>query len=328
MSASDFDFDGFLAAELTGTQLFDEACSFVITVLSSTNASMTAQWKSDLLLQFEKRHHVLDYLAGKRGPRSDKLASELPLTTTHIIIAQVLSLLHGYTFPSELTELLTIDLETSPHRFAGSISAAVFLCHNSIATKHRRSFFPMDLMFERHLRENPDAFFVGLPNLRLCSVRQFLYTPLVGLHSLLVRSIPLSFNEEGTLTVMLDMLIHHTSKQIPFHELYCLFSYFPPPRLLHLLTSSHRLLRASKVISIRFLNCFRNLCGSVAPFGACSSLADVFQLLFPFDSNPDENELNLLRDVGSVVVSLHWLSIPAHFDSPLLCHLPSLAGAQ
>ncbi|KAK2953870.1 hypothetical protein BLNAU_11130 [Blattamonas nauphoetae] len=76
------------------------------------------------------------------------------------------------------------------------------------------------------------------------------------------------------------------------------------------------------------LSCFVSFGVLTAPFGACSSLAKVFKLLAPFDSNQDQDELNVLRRVGEIVVSLHWFGIPSHFDSPLLCHLPSLAGAQ
>ncbi|KAK2955390.1 hypothetical protein BLNAU_9618 [Blattamonas nauphoetae] len=51
-------------------------------------------------------------------------------------------------------------------------------------------------------------------------------------------------------------------------------------------------------------------------------------MLAPLDSNPNKVELSWLSEVGNVVESLHWLSFPSHFDSPLLCLLPSLAGAQ
>ncbi|KAK2945942.1 hypothetical protein BLNAU_19159 [Blattamonas nauphoetae] len=42
----------------------------------------------------------------------------------------------------------------------------------------------------------------------------------------------------------------------------------------------------------------------------------------------EQVKLDLLNLVGDLIVSLHWFNIPAHFDSPLLCHLPSLTGAQ
>ncbi|KAK2956363.1 hypothetical protein BLNAU_8730 [Blattamonas nauphoetae] len=76
------------------------------------------------------------------------------------------------------------------------------------------------------------------------------------------------------------------------------------------------------------LTCIANFGTEIAPFGACSSLARIFKMLSPLEWNGNQVELDLLSRTGEIVVFLHWLSIPGHFDSPLLCHLPSLAGAQ
>ncbi|KAK2955905.1 hypothetical protein BLNAU_9065 [Blattamonas nauphoetae] len=324
----DIDFVGFLAADLTDTQFFDEACRFVLFVFSSSDTSMTEQWKSDFILQFEKRHHMLDRLAGKPGPWTNEMQSSLTLKRHHIFIAEALSVLHGFDFPSELTELITIDLDSSPHWFEERINQMFHLCYTSIAPKHRLSFFPMDLMFERYLRDFPIDFFQNLqPPQTAFSMRRFLNTPVVGLHSLLVRCVPLHFNER-TLSVFLIVLGYLADQQVTSDEFHQLYSSFPPPRLLDLLLSSPHLVKVNKDHWTKFLFILLSLCGSVAPFEACSSLAKVFKMLAPFDSNPDDREVTLLRFVGDLVVSLHWLSIPAHFDSPLLCHLPSLAGAQ
>ncbi|KAK2955949.1 hypothetical protein BLNAU_9109 [Blattamonas nauphoetae] len=327
MHVIDFDFDGFLTADLTDRSFFDQAVSFINQVLCHRSPSMTGQWKSDFILLFEKKHRVMDRLADKPGPWSNQRKSDLSHTLTHITFAEVLSLIHGYDFPSELTELITIDLERSPHWFDRFISPALFLSHTSIAPKHRHSFFPMDLMFERYLRDNPDYFFFKQSDLTICSVRKFLHSPLVGLHSLLVRCFTLHF-DELIISRFVNMFIDVMFQRVPFDEFHILYSTFPPPRLLDLLISSSHLVKAEKPLWRGFLFIIWSLCGSVAPFGACSSLAKVFTMLAPFDSNPNEQELSLLRTVGIVVVSLHWLSIPPRFNSPLLYHLPSLAGVQ
>ncbi|KAK2948612.1 hypothetical protein BLNAU_16431 [Blattamonas nauphoetae] len=140
MASPDFDFVGFLAADMTDTPFFDEACRFVLFVFSSGDVSMTEQWKSDFLLQFEKKHHILDRLAAKPGPWSNAMQSTLTLTRSHIFIAAALSLLHGYNFPSALTALITIDLNSSPHLFDKRLNPTFFLNHTSIAPKHRHSF--------------------------------------------------------------------------------------------------------------------------------------------------------------------------------------------
>ncbi|KAK2948634.1 hypothetical protein BLNAU_16453 [Blattamonas nauphoetae] len=329
MRVEDFDFDGFMTTDQTEGDLFDEACRFVYYLLLSPNVTMTGQWKLNFILQFEKRHRMLDRLADKPGAWPGEFKSKLHLTQAHIYIAEVMSLYHGYCFPSELTELITLNLDLSPHLFSPALNPVLFLNHTSIDIKHRHSFFPMDLIFERYLRDSPTALFQDyLPPQTISNSSKFISTPLVGLHSLLVRCVPLHFNER-TLSVFLDVVGYFENQHVTFNEFHWLFSSFPPSRLLDLLLSSPHLLRANIHIGTVFLNRIVNLCGRVAPFGACSSLAKVFKMLAPFDSlNPQETDLDVLWYAGSIVVSLHWLNIPAHFDSPLLCHLPSLAGAQ
>ncbi|KAK2955903.1 hypothetical protein BLNAU_9063 [Blattamonas nauphoetae] len=328
MCVTDFTFDGFMTTDMTDGQLFDEACRFILVLFSSTNASMTGQWKLNFILQFEQRHCMMDRLADKPGTRLGGLKSNLHLAIEHIYIAEVMSLYHGYDFPSELTQLITIDLTNNPHLFSPAPNPALFLNHTSIAPKHRLSFFPMDLIFERFLRNNPTAFFQNFqPPPTAFSQKKFLSTPLVGLHSLLVRCIRVHFNER-TLTVFMDILGYLADQQVTSDDFHQLYSSFPPPRLLDLLLSSPHLVKVQKDLWTKFLFILWSLCGIVAPFGASSSLARVFKMLTPFDSNPDDREVTLLRFVGDLVVSLHWLNIPAHFDSPLLCHLPSLASAQ
>ncbi|KAK2953382.1 hypothetical protein BLNAU_11668 [Blattamonas nauphoetae] len=63
------------------------------------------------------------------------------------------------------------------------------------------------------------------------------------------------------------------------------------------------------------------------PFGDCLSLKWLFQNLSPLNPN-DEREKTYLRDCRDVVITLHWLNIPSHFDSPLLAHLPSLISSH
>ncbi|KAK2953849.1 hypothetical protein BLNAU_11252 [Blattamonas nauphoetae] len=327
MRVVDFDFDGFLVADLTKTPLFNDACLHVLRICSSRDASMARQWKSDFIFKFEKNHRVLYRLAGQPGPWSNQFESGHHLSRQHIFFAEEMSVHHGFDFPSALTERITIDLSISPHMLSKYINPATFLNHTSIAPKHRHSFFPMDLIFERYFRDNPTAFFGRSPDLTICSMRKFLNTPLVGLHSLLIRSIPLHFNEQ-TLAGFFNIFGDVMRQEINFNEYHSLYTSFPPPRLLDILVSSPHLIRANKSIWEGFMLPVWGLCGSVAPFGACSSLAKVFKMLAPFDTNPNELELMLLAMIGNVVVSLHWLSIPADFDSPLICHLPSLAGAQ
>ncbi|KAK2951770.1 hypothetical protein BLNAU_13263 [Blattamonas nauphoetae] len=326
MKETDFDFNGLLNADLTDTHLFDVACSFVGHLITRNVASMPQSWLLDFLLQFEKRHQMMVRLTGAPSTFSDRKRSRHFLSQLSTSLGSLLSLFCGCDFPSALTEHITTDLSSSPHPLSLQVNPAYFLSHTSIAPNHRHSFFPMDLMFERYLRSDPDAFFRSWPDMSSNSSRKFLLIPLVGLHSLLLRCPKLHLTPQA-LHHFLRVIFGTGLDAIPEH-VYALFDHFPPPRLIDTLLSPPHLVRDTSDMWVRFLAFIDSFLGFVAPFGACSSLAKVFKMLSPFGSHPKQIEISWLRSAGDLIVSLHWLSIPAHFDSPLLCHLPSLAGAQ
>ncbi|KAK2963576.1 hypothetical protein BLNAU_1619 [Blattamonas nauphoetae] len=327
MEESDFNFDGFLAAEMSDIQLFDQACVFLERIFFCEAVSMPVQKRLDVVLRFERRNQMMSRLASYTTLVSDEKQSQHFQSPLAIILGSVLSVFCGCDFPSPLTELLAIDLESSPHQFSRVLNPAFFLNHTSIAPKHRRSFFPMDLVFERYLRHKPDTLlkFWSAPNLG--TSRKFLHTPFVGLHALLHRSPTLKLDQDSHENLM-RMLFTDANQGVAQADIHELFELFPPPRLLDILLSSPHLIRSRSDIYHVFLIFFSTFGVFTSPFGACSSLAKVFKMLSPFDQNPEEKELNRLNIVGVIVVSLHRLSIPLGFDSPLLCHLPSLAGAQ
>ncbi|KAK2951538.1 hypothetical protein BLNAU_13560 [Blattamonas nauphoetae] len=307
LDESDFDFDGFLAADMSDVQLFDNVCVFLERFLFNRAASITFPGRLDFVLKFEKKYQMMSRLSGESNPFSEQKRSRHFQRPLAIFLSSVLSFYRGCNFPTAMTKLFTTDFVFSPFSSYDRLCPAFLLNHTSIAPKHLRSFFPMDLMFERHLRDDPNGFFEGWTDLSNCTPRRFLHTPYVGLHSLLLRM-------SGQETTQVDIL-----------KLFCCF---PPPRLFDTLLSSPSLIRATRKTWTGVLSIVRDFGESIAPFGACSSLAKVFKMLAPFDLNPSQLELNLVCRVGEIVVSLHWLGIPPHFDSPLLCHLPSLAGAQ
>ncbi|KAK2955433.1 hypothetical protein BLNAU_9661 [Blattamonas nauphoetae] len=327
MVESDFDFDGLLNADLSDRFLFDEACDFVRRIITNNTVSMSQPWRLDFLLSFEKRHQMMSRLSSDPSPSSDQKRSTFFLSPLAIILGSILSVFRGCDFPSALTELITTDLDSSNLRASQTIFPAFFLNHTSINPKHRHSFFPMDLMLERYLRSDPDAFFRYWTDVSYCTSRKFLHTSYVGLHSILLRSPTLNLDEQS-LDNLIDILFITSLQDTPQANIVNLFGLFPPPRLFDTLLSPPHLVRARIDIWTDFLFVFGDIVHLTAPFGACSSLAKVFKMLAPFDSNPKQTELNRLSEVGEIVVSLLWLSIPIHYDSPLLCHLPSLAGAQ
>ncbi|KAK2954230.1 hypothetical protein BLNAU_10885 [Blattamonas nauphoetae] len=328
MAESDFDFDGFLAADLSNPELFDYACVFVDAIIKSNAVSMSVRWTMDFLLSFEKRHQMMSRLTYDPSP-SSKLEPPTHLST-HLAInlGSFLSIHRGYDFPSALTDLVTTNLDFNRPKLSPPINSFFFLSHTSIAPKHRHSFFPMDLKFERVLRDEPDAFFERWADRDRYTPRKFIFTPHVGLHSLLLRSPTLNLTQ-SRLYHFINMLCAHPSQQDTTQDdIDNLFQHFPPPRLFDTFLASPPLIRSTIHNWILFLAVFTGFGDSSSPFGACASLAKVFKMLSPFDLDPEQNELDLLKIVGETVVTLHWLSIPSHFDSPLLCHLPSLAGVQ
>ncbi|KAK2956354.1 hypothetical protein BLNAU_8721 [Blattamonas nauphoetae] len=328
MVESDFDFDGFLAADLAITPLFDEACCFVERIVVLKKVSMTPKWKLDFLLSFEKRHQMMSRLTNEPSPSSKLERPKFFLSQFAITLGSFLSVFRGCDFPSALTEVIASDLDSSRQEFMNRVSPTFFLNHTSINPKHRHSFFPMDLMFERYLRTGPGAFFEGWADLSDCPSRKFLFTPCVGLHSLLHRCPKLDLDQPSLARLLLLLILEYSDQETTPTDLVKLFCYFPPPRLFDAFLSPPRLDGPFFPIENLILVTFCDFGEYVTPFGACSSLAKVFKILAPYDSNPERKELNRLNIVGDQVVSLHWLNIPAHFDSPLLCHLPSLAGAQ
>ncbi|KAK2960700.1 hypothetical protein BLNAU_4355 [Blattamonas nauphoetae] len=282
----------------------------------------------DFLHSFEKRNQMMSRLSNDSSLSSELGGSGLNVTPLKIILCSFLSVFCGCTFPSALTELITIDLDSSPLKMYRQVNPAFYLNHTSIDPKHRKSVFPMDLMFERYLRDKPSNLVEGWPDPNLCISRKFLHTPFVGLHALLLRNSKLNLSLEALENIIFMFFDDISFQDTTSAEILSLFEHYPPPCFFDTLLSTPHIIRADHDILIGLLNVFHSFGVFTASFGACSSLAQIFKTLAPFDSNPDENELNLLSDVGEIVLSLHWLNIPPRFDSPLLCHLPSLAGAQ
>ncbi|KAK2943982.1 hypothetical protein BLNAU_21128 [Blattamonas nauphoetae] len=98
---------------------------------------------------------------------------------------------------------------------------------------------------------------------------------------------------------MFILLVEVSQQDATLLDIHNLFRLFPPPRLFDTLLASPLLSGAPNSTWATFLYLFYNFAVYTAP-----------------------------SVTGDVAVSLHWLTIPPHFDSPHLCHLPSLAGAQ
>ncbi|KAK2947037.1 hypothetical protein BLNAU_18039 [Blattamonas nauphoetae] len=244
------------------------------------------------------------------------------------MLGSYLSVFRGCDFPSALTDHIAADQDSIQYNSRAKINPAYYLNHTSIDPKHRHSFFPVDLMFERFLRDDPDALLELWSDVFECTSRKFLHTPYVGLHSLLLRYPKL--NRENTVfhSIFTMLFVQISAQETTQGAILNLFSLFPPHRLIDTLLSTAYLESAPINCRIGLFNVVAHFGDFTSPFGACSSLAKVFKMLAPFNPMEDRVELKLLQDVGSVVVNLHWFSIPGHFDSPLIYHPSSLAGAQ
>ncbi|KAK2941145.1 hypothetical protein BLNAU_23939 [Blattamonas nauphoetae] len=324
----DFDFVGFQTTDLSEVKLFNQACEFFGTIFLNDAMLMPFPWQLDFLHQFEKTNRMLSRIANDPRLNSGQIQPDLYITPLAVMLGSVLSVFRGCDFPSALTEVITSDLAICPQKLPKIVNPTSFLNHTSITRKHRNSFFPMDLMFERYLRSDPDAFLAFWPDVSECTSRKFLNTPYIGLHSLLLRCPKLNLDHQALRNLVAMLFIERSRQETTRADIHNIFSLYPPPRLIDTLLSSPHIGRTPTRSWIDFLNAFSNFGEYTTVFGACSSLAKVFNMLTPFEWNDDRLELNLLRQVGEKVVSLHWLNVPAHFDSPLLCHLPSLAGAQ
>ncbi|KAK2949920.1 hypothetical protein BLNAU_15149 [Blattamonas nauphoetae] len=327
VNESDFDFSGFLSTELNDVQLLLGACCFVGTLFLNEAMSMSFRWQLDFLQQFEEKNQMLSRIASDPRLLSRQEPFNSELTPITIKLGTTLSITRGCDFPLALTEIITTDSDTNLQQLSFRVNPAFFLNHTSINPKHQHSFFPMDLMFERYLRSDPDVFFEGIPDVSFCTSRKFLHTPYVGLHSLLLRCLKLNLDQESLQNLVRMLFVPLSHQDTTQKDIHRLFYLFPPPRLFDNLLSSPLLDKSRIDVRICFLALFGELGAVTAPFRACLSLAKVFKMLIPFKLDSTGVIYNL-AEVGDQVVSLHWLNIPAHFDSPLLCHLPSLADAQ
>ncbi|KAK2962200.1 hypothetical protein BLNAU_2860 [Blattamonas nauphoetae] len=326
MEWSDFDFEGFLAADLTETRLFDEAVRFVIVLfLFPLWDEQSFERYLFFFLQFDQTHDAQNRLLSP--PRSNaSLPSRMTGKIDHVMYSTILSLFHGVVFPPLLTTLICLDIFPSSDRSSKGFTPFFYLNHTSIDHTHRHSFMPMDLFFERQLRFSTRAFFPVTNHSRFCRQRRFLFTPLIGFHSLLFRSIRLSLTDRDIIHMV--MLFSHIIKQdSTMSEIFNLFAAYPPPFMVQTFVPSPLSIKDDLVKwSQTLMFCWRFL-PITAPFGDCSSLATIFKMFAPLDPSSTE-ENTLVRGLRHILVNVHYLNIPPHFDSPLIAHLPTVFSSQ
>ncbi|KAK2951568.1 hypothetical protein BLNAU_13452 [Blattamonas nauphoetae] len=319
---SDFDFDGFLNADMSEEEMFEYSISFVRDVCTVRALyPLTRRWAKDYLLRFEQQQKMLTRVRQHLKTLRDSSPPEMELFRTFIEYATLLSFDHGIAFPEDLTTILLND-----HKNTNALHPLLYLNHTSLNPKYRRSVFPIEVLFERRARSDANAFLRANPEMITRDSPRFLHTPIFGLHSLLLRGLfhPLSDMERSTLAILLTAvnlpsdLIHHTLD---------LFSLFPPPLVIRMFVGPSQPLLTRPDHQPILTDILPSLVVSTAPFGYCLSLKWMFQnLLTPH--RDVEREKTRFRESRDVVIALHWLNIPSHFDSPLLPHLPSLISSH
>ncbi|KAK2953343.1 hypothetical protein BLNAU_11628 [Blattamonas nauphoetae] len=319
---SDFDFAGFLTADLSKNDLFAFSILFVVRVWrTQADYPTTRHWAMDFLLRFEHNQNVLGRVCEHWKTPRDPSPDEQMLSYSFMNYAVLLSYFHRIAFPEEVTRFIENNQTHVEVTYP-----SLYLSHTSLNPKYRRNVFPIELLFERQARSDPFPLLRTNTEILAQDSTQFLHTPLFGLHSLLIRGFFSSLPEEERSHQQILFTVRAGDKNLQAETL-VLYSLFPPPLFIRLFLTPFPAVKTQPAVPLKLFLVLPLLVASTAPFGDCLSLKWMFQRLTPLNSD-DEREVTLIRDCREVVIALHWLNIPSHFDSPLLAHCSSLLASQ
>ncbi|KAK2959633.1 hypothetical protein BLNAU_5411 [Blattamonas nauphoetae] len=308
---------------VTGPFDYDETFSVSLFDEEDADTLVDSLFRCSLnfLLRFERKKKALTRVCKYLTNGTDLSSFDSSYFRPFIEYAALLSFDHGIAFPEELTTLLLND---TTH--VDTLPPSLYLNHTSLNPKYRRNVFPIEVLFERQVRSDPSALLRKNTEILTKYSIRFIHTPFFGLHSLFIRGLFQSFSDEerSNLAILLSkgsLLVNVSTDALT------LFSLFPPPLVIRQIFAPSQPLKIHPDFHLNFCVVLTHLIVNTAPFGDCQSLKSLFQIFSPLDPD-DERELTYLRDCRDIVISLHWLNIPSHFDSPLLAHLPLLISSH
>ncbi|KAK2945731.1 hypothetical protein BLNAU_19344 [Blattamonas nauphoetae] len=316
MKESDFDFDGFLSVHLSNCRYFIVFLRFVMCLINadlnktSSWMEMSLDWRINFLLRFHKSNDLMSAIA-------------VPDVCYY---ACMLSHFHGIPFPTALLDFIENTTDFPEFSVFRGLHPTVFLSHTSLPHSSRRSHVPYDILFERHLRLDSSDLVICRRLVHSIKSKWILNTPLIGIHSLLLRGFHLDFSDDEKRELGASIIMAFHTSQYPRQPgidiFFALFSDFPPPLVIpSIVMSINTTLKVTSFMT-EFLIILQSLLLHTAPFGDCVSLSKILPAivpLLPFSKIDKNIEISFAR----TIFVLSWLNLPPHFDLPLLSLNPS-----
>ncbi|KAK2954954.1 hypothetical protein BLNAU_10094 [Blattamonas nauphoetae] len=319
-----FDFDGFVASDLSDPLLFDLSLEFLNYLYTYEDiCSLDKQTKLSIILQFERRNNALARLSRQTDVKQAG-SSKHAFTQHHLLFAFILAVHHNIAFPCNLLEAImndtmaeTVDVSQIPK------IPSFFVHHCSVDPRCGSRFSFLDLFFEQTLRTDPSQLVIYLSDAMLDNSPTLLFTPLFGLHSFFMRTQHLRLSSIDSARLAKVIMVGIQPKLNFSFEMMILITHFPPPLLLRFFMSCQALQLVEKHEQRFVMHTIWELMQYTNPFGDCISLADVFKRLLHEDP-VNWDDLRMVGLVRENVIARNWFQIPTSFDSPLIAHLRSL----
>ncbi|KAK2947523.1 hypothetical protein BLNAU_17543 [Blattamonas nauphoetae] len=307
-----FDWEGLTLTEMKWSTHLSVAIGLMLLLRRASNTNQIDSAEATrIILSFEQHQNALsqvrsddkDFLKIQHGDRVDLVQYSLLIT-----------LLTRRDFPVFLTEFLVQHPEIDVTFLLPFPSYFFLLSHTSL-NRHRPHQPPLDLIFERVLRQLPLSFFAHAGGIEIEPPPSLLNTALCGFHALCRRGVHFSFLENEF--VRKGVLLFSSIRMFFTHLIsntFHLFLYFPPPLVVRFFLPVLWAEHGVEFVVEPLKKVMLTLLIVTAPFGDCRSLKELFQS--SRHKNDIDNEsidvLNAFRGQ-----SLEWLNIPTGFSSAL-----------
>ncbi|KAK2949335.1 hypothetical protein BLNAU_15715 [Blattamonas nauphoetae] len=310
-----FDWDGLSSASFGESFTFLASVTLLMLIRRSPiDEEIDEANAIQLILSFEQQQHALSRIVSILDDEPQYLNNRLTCVSL-LSYCILISLRSSRDFPIKLTTYLTThpDFDFSQILIIFE-NILLILCHNS-QNPRKPHQPPLDLIFERLLRTNPDHLFAmsdgkdaGLPN-------TLVNTSLCGFHAICRRGVHFTLMESELVRKGQPLLNSFWMFLTPLiSDTFNLFLYFPPPLVvrfflpvLWLDLDSRFLVDGLKVMMITLLLV-------TAPFGDNLSLKELFR---SDRHRHDIHDSSADSDFISRFQSLEWLNIPTGFESAL-----------
>ncbi|KAK2945530.1 hypothetical protein BLNAU_19554 [Blattamonas nauphoetae] len=321
---SNFDWDGLIHRKNVDIDSFSACLTFIIDDFC-LRRSNSLQLAKRIFVEFETNQHAVTRIASIITLHTLQQIPSVDLPMLGYCL--IMSFFFGKTLPDPIIRFVWNHIDFSGSMQFIGFHPSFFLNHiSSNCNRHSQPVLLLELLSERFIRSPAHSIFERLCLFPLDRSPHFLITTLFGLHPLFLRGL-LSHHKALRIDDFLSIVLMISGRTMKSQvvAMQSLYSYCPPPLVVQFFAPPICIVRSLGRMD-SFLSVFlKSLLISCAPFGECKSLAMIFKEFSTVrhrNTRLDKNELDLLQ----TVLDLHWLNIPATFDSPLLVFASSING--